>query len=448
MHNQERPFERDRFYASMYRGFLVGYGALLVLAGVTCSAEFFERHVSPDGVLDPGSRAAVSAGRAATAVSGCLLIALGLRRRGGAGRGGSERAVKLGVMVTSALASLAVIEVGARFYVHSRYESLVEEAGRKRPESHAPDERIGLIDIITLSPDRGLVYEMRPGAAGFLSGARVEINAGGYRGTLYPSPKSGRSFRIVGLGDSVAFGLGVEVEDTFMHHLERLLVQAGCPCEVVNLSVPGYNTAMEVEMLSRRGLAYEPDLILLTFCANDFSLPNYLRKPPDVLTLKRSFAYEMLTRYKPLVKGFDIAPREGGNDRGDAESIPPEYHDMIGPAGVARALRRLRGIAGERGIRVIIGYYETLEASPGGGVGRESGVQRFLSGMCSELGFDYCDWTDALCRHAAATGGSFKDLFWVGKDDGHPSVLAHMLIAESLRDFILARGLCQQAARK
>jgi hypothetical protein len=36
--------------------------------------------------------------------------------------------------------------------------------------------------------------------------------------------------------------------------------------EVLNMAVPGYNTAMEVETLKARGLAYEPDVVVVGYC--------------------------------------------------------------------------------------------------------------------------------------------------------------------------------------
>jgi hypothetical protein len=59
--------------------------------------------------------------------------------------------------------------------------------------------------------------------------------------------------------------------------------------EVLNMAVPGYNTAMEVETLKARGLAYEPDVVVVGFCWNDIDLPNFVRAPAEYLSLHRLF---------------------------------------------------------------------------------------------------------------------------------------------------------------
>jgi hypothetical protein len=45
----------------------------------------------------------------------------------------------------------------------------------------------------------------------------------------------------------------------------------GVPAEVQNFGVPGYNTQQEVETLLTKGLAYSPDIVILSYCLNDRS---------------------------------------------------------------------------------------------------------------------------------------------------------------------------------
>ena len=42
--------------------------------------------------------------------------------------------------------------------------------------------------------------------------------------------------------------------------------------EVLNMGVDGYHTMQEIETLRVKGLKYNPDLVLVTFCVNDFNL--------------------------------------------------------------------------------------------------------------------------------------------------------------------------------
>jgi lysophospholipase L1-like esterase len=96
------------------------------------------------------------------------------------------------------------------------------------------------------------------------------FNHEGYRDADH-DPASPRR-RIAWLGDSVSFGLGVAQERTFVGRLQRQLAKRPAPWEIVNLAIFAYDTRHELEALREDGLAYRPDLIVLQFYMNDFSL--------------------------------------------------------------------------------------------------------------------------------------------------------------------------------
>jgi lysophospholipase L1-like esterase len=102
-------------------------------------------------------------------------------------------------------------------------------------------------------------------------GIRYAANADGFRDRLYARPKRPGTFRIVVLGDSVAFGWGVPAEDTFPKVLEASLAHLAPGIEVLNLGVTGYNPYTEAALLADVGLAYEHDLVIFQFCVNDLN---------------------------------------------------------------------------------------------------------------------------------------------------------------------------------
>jgi len=86
-------------------------------------------------------------------------------------------------------------------------------------------------------------------------------------------------FRIVVLGDSVLFPVGVGDADGAARRLERLLDEHldGGPYEVVNLAEPGFGTQQEERTLLDSGLPLRPDLVLVGVTPNDdqeFALEN------------------------------------------------------------------------------------------------------------------------------------------------------------------------------
>jgi len=99
---------------------------------------------------------------------------------------------------------------------------------------------------------------------------RVVTNALGFRETRAPRAPADGTTRVVAIGDSFTQGYGVEVEERFTNRLERLLeARGGRPVEVINLGVPGASPPDYLHHLRTTGLAYEPDVVLIGFMAND-----------------------------------------------------------------------------------------------------------------------------------------------------------------------------------
>jgi len=127
------------------------------------------------------------------------------------------------------------------------------------------------------SPDPVLVYEPRPGARSTRprtwDGTRTvtyTINDLGFRDRedLATAKPAGTS-RVLFLGDSVTFGLEVDLEETLVKQVERLLAPHGGPVECLNLGVSGYSPLQEVALLERNGLDLAPDLVVLCYNLND-----------------------------------------------------------------------------------------------------------------------------------------------------------------------------------
>ncbi|MCA9501916.1 MAG: hypothetical protein KC616_02490 [Myxococcales bacterium] len=96
------------------------------------------------------------------------------------------------------------------------------------------------------------------------------INSRGLRADReYPYEKPPGVFRIVSLGDSFTAGYEVAGDETFSSVLEQELRRAGLQVEVLNAGVSGYSNAEALLYLERELLKYDPDLVLLSFFAND-----------------------------------------------------------------------------------------------------------------------------------------------------------------------------------
>ncbi len=116
----------------------------------------------------------------------------------------------------------------------------------------------------TVEPDPVLVWRLKPRTTGPL-----RTNELGFR----DKPLNLKAaVKILLLGDSVSWGDGIDnVEDVYPQLTEELLssLSTGKVFEIINSAVPGYSTFQELRYLEIRGLALDPDMIVLQFCLND-----------------------------------------------------------------------------------------------------------------------------------------------------------------------------------
>src|SRR4051812_45908155 len=138
------------------------------------------------------------------------------------------------------------------------------------------------------STDPRVLFEPRPGFNGFSEGTSVSTNSHGLREREFPLAKPADTRRVLFLGDSVTFGAGVRDSEPYARLLELDLEADGAgPIETINAGVVGYNTIQELGRLEDVGLAYQPDVVVLTFLVNDlletFSIFDHQYEPTGLL---------------------------------------------------------------------------------------------------------------------------------------------------------------------
>jgi lysophospholipase L1-like esterase len=165
----------------------------------------------------------------------------------------------LGLAVLSSVVTLGLIEGALRL-------------GPAWSRATASDERSGFNPY---RPDGRLGFTLNPGVrtrhADRDFSVAVAVNALGMRGPERAPAKPPDAARILLLGDSFAFGWGVEQEETFAARLERLLTERVGPVEVWSAAVPGWTTDQQYLYLRAQGWAFAPDLVLLAAGENDLA---------------------------------------------------------------------------------------------------------------------------------------------------------------------------------
>jgi hypothetical protein len=330
------------------------------------------------------------------------------------------------------------------------------QSSRAQAQSSMHDLKVG--DIVQPSRHAGIVYELRPNVRGRFMGQPVLINSQGLHDYEYSRRKEPGTFRIVGVGDSSLFGWGVPFEDSGLKVLERRLNEQSRAqkFEVINFAVPGYNTAMEAETFVQKCLEYAPDLVLLNFNTNDYDVPDFMRLPSNLGTLRQSYVVDLAYSVYQGVIGLSgrQPPRFDFRNRTTAlrqaarldedPALPNEYRYMVGAKGVARALERLAGAARERAIPFVVfdvkgypGLHPTYVRDEW-----RDGQRELLERESRRLGFHFLNtypyFMDYLNRHPNA---NLRTVFAVSEADGHPNTLAHSINAEAIFNFLLARQL-------
>lgn len=119
-----------------------------------------------------------------------------------------------------------------------------------------------------------------------LQGDVLDLTTLGFRYGVHSIDKDPFTVRILGIGDSFAFG---PVQPTYnYHHIieETLRMRLRRPVEVINLGRPSIGPAAELTILRDLGMRFQPDLVLWTFfTGNDFGddLPAVSYELTDIL---------------------------------------------------------------------------------------------------------------------------------------------------------------------
>jgi hypothetical protein len=193
-------------------------------------------------------------------------------------------------LALSLLIAFALVEIGLRLFIGlSPTWSALPNAFRE-----APVTGFGLAPNIRMRLDRDeMEYHFT-----------FDTNEQGFRGPV-PRPRRPGECRLLVLGDSFAFGIGVERDETFSALLEsRLKDTVKTPVTVINTGVPSFGTVHELALYRERGPSFDPDAVLLEFFDNDFIdnvktfryVDKFLFENPILIAGHPSFTLELLLK--------------------------------------------------------------------------------------------------------------------------------------------------------
>lgn len=170
----------------------------------------------------------------------------------------------------------AILEGGARYFL-SRHQYAPADPN---VSEGVPLKAHDLSDLDKVhAPGPGLCWVLKPDLQDYhVRGRcwardvdfRLSSNSEGMRGN--PLHPAGTRKRILAIGDSTTFGLGVNDPETWPAQLEKILNEhaRGEVFEVLNAGYAGTSAFQGLTYLDKKGLSFEPACVLVCFGHNDF----------------------------------------------------------------------------------------------------------------------------------------------------------------------------------
>ncbi len=270
-----------------------------------------------------------------------------------------------------------------------------------------------------------LVYRLPSNWHGQQVGVDVSTNALGLRDRQL-EPKEHDELRILFVGDSITFGWGVPVEETFVRRLESILARRlGHKVTTLNAGIGGYNTVQEHALFTSHFAEIQPDLVTLLYVYNDIdaSFDSVSQAtvvddtPPRLLRalLEKSWLYRL---------GHFVFWDSQSTLPASLDSRAPGVKDSID------ALARIAKVCRQHGIGFVTFFYRERQQS-----GSDAPSMDALFSEVSKVGKSYgFPVVDTL----SWWGNIGRDSLTNSTIDWHPNSRAHSILAKGMADVLVA----------
>ena len=254
----------------------------------------------------------------------------------------------------------------------------------------------------------------------------MRTGAHGFRFPEGPWKKPAGALRILVIGDSVSFGVGVPPDSIFSAVLERRLRDIEPTVEVINMGVAGYLASEEMIILRRLGLDREPDILIWQLHLNDLIVIENLGTPtmrtgiPRWL-LKDSRLLKWAVTRLSVTHHIRVLRSRYGPGMFARPCMDSRTENFLQTIGRAEALLRTANLPC---LAFMYPYPDYLDARY-----PFQGVHDLFAHEASMRGITPVDVLPYL------TGFKHREL-WVDPADNHPNGLTHRRIARALADVL------------
>lgn len=271
----------------------------------------------------------------------------------------------------------------------------------------------------------------------------LNTNSKGIRGSAeYTYERQPGKLRIVTLGDSFTFGDEVSDSETYSSYLATMLPNT----EVLNLGVSGYGHDQMLLYFQEEGVKYHPDVVILGYVSFDADRNLHLfgafEKPKFELSHGRLHltnvpvptAAEVLAREPYQLKSLDLAVMLGER-LGSTVGWNEKRAQKITSAILDELVNTIR-MHGAIPVFVYLPVWNQIYDLREGLTANEE----FLDSYCRRQSVA-CLFLRPLFREQVKEGVSFNVRTHWGPQ-------AHMLAAQAMRDFLMAKGLVPGADKQ
>lgn len=347
-------------------------------------------------------------------------------------RKGGSRGLKAGLLCASILITLLVCEGVFRAagisgqYLEHRVDTLIPREGgpfKRVPHGFVPHSIMR--SKYDTDPrgyfDEGCILDHR-------------FNSVGWRDTEYTREKASGTYRVLGLGDSYTFGQGVRHDELCITLLEGLLREryAHLNIETINAGMSAYNTVNERDLLRKKGLSFNPDLVIVHFVPNDLE-DDVFRKGPKVVFytdyIDTYMSEDFLSRYSHLwswLRQNYLRSTRGKAYIEDSLRIFRENDEkwML----CQYALKDIQRLCRDNGVHLLVAIYPFFYGLDGDNPFQP--IHDLMNAYCKQEGIHLID----LLEHYRSFHGPE---LWVHPTDQHPNEIAHRIAAEAIAGYLI-----------
>jgi len=262
------------------------------------------------------------------------------------------------------------------------------------------------------------IYELVPNYEGKTYEAVLKFNSLGIRD--YERSILEDAYRIAIFGDSITFGQGVELKNTFAKILERQLnehYKTNQKIQIFNFGVPGYNTLSEYLYLKDSYQKYKPNLVILQYTAEDDSI-SYHKNQYKFISFIKDIAQQFYIYQFFVSKLYSIMDYSTANK---SNIYSDDNEDWLQ---TQKNFKNIKQFAEENNFQLLFALYVNKFKDP---------IVKKIKQAIKNAEIKNIVLIDAFFHEVKEK----KQLLWLKSDDDHFSKLAHQLTAKGIYQYLI-----------